>query len=465
MDWNRFGVIATVLGTSVSSIALIIAVTRLKPLPATLLGLIFTIVITMVIYKIIPGNVINVDVKLIKAIQIIIEPEPEEDIAEEVKSSFINHYTVLQKIFRGFSELRKTKDWKIPLNDRMNLREYFEKSGEYTVGAKLGEIYYEALIKLELILESLWVQVNMIGFLHNQAGKYASGRKNLEDAEKKLGEIWEKRGNKPRKIKKQLEGINTRLKDKYKLLLEKNDSRYRIERILHLKKRYQGVPLKSLIECIFYCKRYLGISHQRDSPPDLVEAERLFREAEEILKYLEYDNENDKDYRKLNVKIQVNLGNVLHSRGKAQKAIGNKKLSISMQKEALKKFTNAIEIFAGMGNMKRVASENLHIVEVLLHLPEDSKYREIETHLKNAESTVNEIEWKEGQARTYKYYSLYYEQKGDKTESYLKEKKRFLQNALDYAIKSLDLYKQIKKNNEIKKLDPRIKEIEQKLSQ
>ena len=175
----------------------------------------------------------------------------------------------LDQIRSEVSRLEANGDWTTMLQVKTRLREFFEYSGKYKIGAAWGRQFANAQKQLGEDLEAAWTNVKQVAYLEILAGEHKTGRQ---------------------------------------LLISTLDT---------LRSRQGGASESATLE--FYCHRYLGISYQREElPGNLDEARRHFDEAQGCISAAAVQ---DPAKTELQARLLTNYGNLALAAGEIRKAL------------------------------------------------------------------------------------------------------------------------------------------------
>lgn len=344
------------------------------------------------------------DIKFLKAILDVLEPKEIGKVGKKDDKMLRHQFASIiskqyGKLKSEFQKLGQKKDWKTLLRTKKVLREFIEYSGKYEEGVETGRIYYRTLKVSKNDLEAIWAKVKHIGYLLVLKGDHLTGRKELNEALTELSKLTDRNSD-------------------------------------------------PVVECYFYCHRYLGISYHRDNlKVDLDKAEEHYRMAEE---YTSHFKGRTGKYNELIARIKGNLGNLAMSKGDHRKA--------------LELFKQSHAMFLDLGDKEHIGIAKLQMVEALLYLRTDPEYENVPTYLGEANVLFNEIAWIEGQGRCQKYYTYFYMYQLEEAPFLTPaQKKKIIHEALNYAKLGKASYTQIDKKKEIGRLEGRIEILEQKL--
>lgn len=252
-----------------------------------------------------------------------------------------------------------------------------------------------------------------------------------------------------RELKNDVEAIWTRIKHVGYLLIlagKHSEGRKEIEEALIELSLLPDKNSETCLECSFYGHRYLGISFHRDNVKvDLDKAMEHYLVAKRLV-----DRFNDERKRnELHARVQGNFGNLAMSQKK--------------HAEALSLFKESLGLFLELRDKEHIGIAKLQIVEALNYLQDkELEYKNVGLYLEEANLLFNEIRWLEGQARVYKYYTIYYRQQLRKASTIL-EKTDFIYRALRYAKLSKALYEQINNKTEVGKMEGQVENLSDEL--
>jgi tetratricopeptide (TPR) repeat protein len=327
-----------------------------------------------------------VEIFIFKALQLLIT----EDLTLSSSLSEI----ILRQMNRlngAVEQFIKQQDWDSLISLKEILREVFEYTGEYSIGVKFGRAFVLAYEAASQKIEAIWASVKNVGYLLILSGNHKDGRKELNNSINKLSFFP------------------------------------------------QNSP--SVIECLFYAHRYMGISYQRDLyTGNFQEAILHFDECYKYLNKIDDPEKHDELYARY-------LGNQ-----------GNIATDEKNYTDAIKSYKESLKLFTEIGDKEHIGIANLQIAETLILDKGAALNEKPDSYLVRANMLFNEIGWVEGQARVFKQYAKIYKEKAYQTNN-LDDKKEFESTSLDYAEQSLALYKQINVKKQIGRMEEFISEL------
>ena len=212
------------------------------------------------------------DVDFLRAYLTVIHPEVR--ISDTYAQILDGH---LSALLIEAERLSQDEDWARLIALKQRLREYFEYSGRYVDGVRMGHAYVTALTNLGQPEEAAWARVKHVGYMYILAGSHAEGRRQLETA---------------------LEAS--------KCIID---------------------PV-SRARLTFYANRYLGVSYQRDpSGGNLTKARSYFNKASRSIVELESRGEQ---VGELQARILRNIANVLSQQRKYDEALRSYRRSLKL---------------------------------------------------------------------------------------------------------------------------------------
>lgn len=165
-------------------------------------------------------------------------------------------------------QLAREENWSRLLELKQRLREYFEFSGRYADGVKMGRAYVTALRRLGQTEEAAWARIKHLGYMLILSGDHAAGRNEITAA---LADVED---------------------------LPQSQSKSKL---------------------LFYAYRYLGISHQRDPGyPNTVQARACFERARSLVDKMA---QGGASVGELHARILRNLGNIESQEGNTSAAL------------------------------------------------------------------------------------------------------------------------------------------------
>lgn len=174
------------------------------------------------------------------------------------------------KLLSDAQGLHTCGEWSALLQLRVRLREYFEYSGRYCDGVRLGLMYVDAATKLGRHLEALWALVKDVAWLQILSGAHGAGRRDLVQA-------------------------------------------------IEIARSLEALKVDAAKECLFYCYRYMGVSYQRDlTKGDLERAKSCFDQAALYASHFIADSVKR---RELEGRLLRNRGNIAEQEGLYDQAI------------------------------------------------------------------------------------------------------------------------------------------------
>ena len=274
-------------------------------------------------------------IRLVESFLTFTPPEPSMDLAELLTDRW-------GELFSGMLRLQGLGAWQVLRDLKSRLSEYFEFTGQYRLGVQFSKLYVSTMNNLqspsqETRNELLWTRIKFEGYLSVLSGNHRLGRRILRDCEAQLRE------------KKKISPEERRL--------------------------------------LFYCCRYLGISHQRHRSGE--EPKSWFDKAKEHM-----ENHVDDEYRaELEARLLRNYGNL---------SFGN-----DDYEGAKASYESSRKQFMSIPDQEHVGICDLKIAEVLIRQLEDLRSRNVDDNalnsalkcLDDAEATFINIHWTEGQAR------------------------------------------------------------------
>ncbi|MDJ0692343.1 MAG: toll/interleukin-1 receptor domain-containing protein [Xenococcaceae cyanobacterium MO_188.B32] len=306
------------------------------------------------------------------------------------------------KLWSVIERLEAENDWEKLLEVKIRLREFFEFRGIYNDAAKFGRSYVEALNHLDKKQEALWAQTKHVGYMLVQANEHKKARQEFKYVIQALGEP-----SKP---------------------IDPNAEELR-----------------------FYCYRYMGISYQRDRdlPGQQVErlqkAEKYFTKADEVVKSLKNHTRRQKP---LKARLLGNLGSLALDQGKGD-------LALKYSKESL-------QLFSEIEDIEHIGIGNLKIAEVLI---EGNQQEQCPlSYLAEAERISIQLGWNEGQGRIAYLQARFHAKKAETSEGKL-AKRKYLNEAIMYAKKSLGYFKSIDNQIWYGRTEELLKNLEQAVGQ
>lgn len=256
--------------------------------------------------------------------------EPETSFDETLANTIRRNYEKLRDEVR---QLRNKSDWDSIIRVKERLREYFEYAGQYLQGVKFGEAYVEALRANKRDEEALWAKVKNVGYLLVLTGNHKAGRVELEAARSEL----------------------------------------------ETKTRSQAS--ESMLECLFYCYRYLGVSVQRDPKIQGTSHTREnFAQCEALLERL---IPGSRKHDELLARLHGNLGNTAIDDGAID--------------EAMQRYEASLQLFIQLEDAEHIGIARLKLSECRVitrsELPAALELLDL------AGATFTTLPWIEGMAR------------------------------------------------------------------
>jgi tetratricopeptide (TPR) repeat protein len=174
-------------------------------------------------------------------------------------------------------QLAREENWSSLLELKQRLREYFEFSGRYAEGIKMGRAYVTALRRLDQNEEAAWARIKHLGYMLILSGDHSAGRNEITAALADMKDLPESQS-------------------------------------------------KSTL--LFYAYRYLGISHQRDPGcPNIRQARACFEQARDIAGRMA---EAGASVSELHGRILRNLGNIESQEGNTSAALNLYQQSLTL---------------------------------------------------------------------------------------------------------------------------------------
>jgi tetratricopeptide (TPR) repeat protein len=318
-------------------------------------------------------------VRLVDAFVNFIPPAPPMDLSKIINDRF-------NELCSGLDTLRKSGALHTFTRVQDRLRKYFEFSGNYEQGIRFGNNYAETIGTHDLHAMH-WTQIYLIAYLSILANKHDEGRKVLKIIIKSLNSSIQTTGD-----------------------------------------------LDIVMEQLFYCHRYCGISHHRSKySKNLAQARVDFTEAKRIANSYAGNKERKED---LEARIGLNIGNLFLEEG-------NFLLAIEQYERSKKIFTDRSDVeHIGICDEKIAAA----IIGEGKHLDNSAML------LQNAENVYIDIAWVEGQGRVAELYA----------QLYLKRNE--IQRALDAARHAQFLFNKVKERGGDDRSTVRITELISRLN-
>ncbi len=317
---------------------------------------------------------------------------PEETPLNDTYISLIG--TNISRIRADVQRLANAGDWHTIIEIKRRMKEYFEYSGKFIDGIEFAQFFYDAYNKIGEYKEAAWTRIKDKGYLLILAGRFKDARNEINDV---------------------LSGLSG-----------KDD-----ETLSHKA----------------YCYKYLGISFQRDYMKDLVQAKKLFNQAQKCI-----DKMTDGNALKKELQAGI-LGNY-----------GNLALEIKDMNGALEYYYKELELYEELHREEHTSIVNLeeHIgvakLQIGSALVEFSRKpnNDINEMLSDALDIFNRIGWIEGQGRVFEQWAKHYRLL---FKASFRPARKYFELALENANHARSLYGQIENKEKSGRIEELIRSI------